>query len=69
MFLRVDAHSSMAQEKSPVQSHVRAWWRSLLLRLRNQGVFVGILERRWNLDGRTSAEAATAGNASGSAAQ
>ena len=27
------------------------------------------LERRWNLDGRTCAEAATAGNASGSAAQ
>ena len=27
------------------------------------------LERRWNLDGRTCAEAATAGNASGSTAR
>ena len=29
MFLRADAHSPMAQEKgTPVQSRVRAWWRS-----------------------------------------
>ena len=35
--------------KSPVQSHVRAWWRSLLLRLRNQGVTVGTVVRPWNL--------------------
>ena len=30
---------------------------------------VGALERRWNLDGRTCAEAATAGNASESTAR
>ena len=30
---------------------------------------MGTLERRWNLDGRTCAEAATAGDASGSAAR
>ena len=43
--------------------------RCLLLRLRNKGVSVSALERRWNLDGRTCAEAATAGNASGSTAR
>ena len=30
---------------------------------------MGALERRWNLDGRTCVEVATAGNASGSAAR
>ena len=30
---------------------------------------MGILVRRWNMDGRTRAEAATAGNESGSAAR
>ena len=30
---------------------------------------MGTLERRWNLDGRTCAEVATAGNACGSAAR
>ena len=34
-----------------------------------QGASVSVLVRRWNLDGRTCAEAATVGNASGSAAR
>ena len=55
--------------KSPVQSLVCTWWRSFLLRLRSQEVSVSALERHWNLDGRTCAEAATEGNASGSTAR
>ena len=67
VFLRVIVSWCLINDssrKSPIQSHVRAWERSLLLRLRNQGVSVGALERR-----RICTEAATAGNASGSAAR
>ena len=58
--------SPTALEKVPF-SHTSAHVAELVVTF--QGVSVGVLVRRWNLDGRTCAEAATVGNASGSAAR